>query len=244
MKTVVITGATRGIGRSLLEHYASTGFKVIGIYKESEDLAKEIENRYENVSFYKADMAKKREIIKFVRDLNINEVDILINNAGIYIGGGVYKMSVDQWTQIMNVNLTSKFLLSKLLLPLLSKSKKGKIINISSRFGFWGNADPDSLGYNITCAGINMLSLAMQKELFNSNVKVGCYIPTVTNTDRFKHAFSEDEKKCIYEKGILADTNETVDLIVKYIDELEAEGIGIDRRVDSLNLNAMSVVRM
>ncbi len=226
-KFVVITGATRGIGLELVKLYAKLGCDVVGVYKVSTSIATKIEMKYSNVRMIKADLGNSVEVTRLVTLIKkfSSVVDLLINNAGIYVGGGVKTLTPTDLQYAISVNVLSKYILTQSLLPLLEKSSQPKVVNIASRFGFVGNADPDSLSYNITNSAIVMMSLAMQKEFQENSVSVGCYIPTVTNTDRFKSAFTTSERLEIKKSGMLASKKSTASKIYNYVNSLSGKGV-------------------
>lgn len=238
---VLVTGATRGIGKAVTEHYAKRGARVIGVYKARTLRAKKIERAYPTVTMHQVDLGNHHAVTKFVNELSktIDHLDILINNAGIYTGGTTQTLKIPELQYNFMVNVVGKFVLTQQMLPLLRKGTAPKVINVSSRFGFVGNADPESIAYNISNSAIIMMSLAMQKELLPKGILVGCYIPTVTNTDRFKKAFSVAEQKEIRNSGMLATAQDTARKIVSYAGSLEDSDILVDKRVNTQHFNCM-----
>ena len=139
-KKAVITGATGGIGNSIIEKFHSFGVKVLGT-GTNEDKLNKIRNNYNGMILKKFDLSKHGEIEKFV-DIVCNELDgcpeILINNAGITKDNLSLRMSPTEWQQVIDINLTSTFLLCKFFLKKMIKNKSGKIINITSVVGHTG----------------------------------------------------------------------------------------------------------
>lgn len=240
---VLVTGATRGIGNAVTEHYAKRGARVIGVYKSSTLRARKIEHVYPTVTMYQVDLGDHYAVTKFVNELSktTDHLDILINNAGIYTSGTTQTLEIPELQYNFMVNVVGKFVLTQQVLPLLRKSTAPKVINVSSRFGFVGNAEPESIAYNISNSAVIMMSLAMQKEFRPKGVLVGCYIPTVTNTDRFKKAFSAAEKQEIRSSGMLATAQDTARKIVSYADSLEDSDIRVDKRVNTQHFNCMNL---
>ena len=140
-KKAVITGATGGIGYSILEKFHSEGATVLGSGTNEEKLNK-LKNDFNGMILKKFDISKHDEIEKFVETV-CDELkgcpDILINNAGITKDNLSLRMSQTEWQQVIDINLTSTFLLCKFFLKKMIKNKSGKIINITSVVGHTGN---------------------------------------------------------------------------------------------------------
>jgi len=233
-KTAIVTGATRGIGEAITIKLYNLGCNVIGIYKTRDDLANEIMKKYSNIKMIKADVSKEDEVKKIVK-ASVNQfhkIDILINNVGIYIGGFIRNYSIENWREIVDVNLTSKFLMCKYCIPCLEKSKGAVIINISSRYGLDKYIEPLSIAYGITNAGINIFTYGLSKELEKTGIRVNAVIPTVTDTDRFKNSFTREEQDYVKKKGKLGKAEEVADLVINLIKDKKANRqIKIDKRV-------------
>jgi len=233
-KIVLVIGATRGIGKAIALKLSNLDYFVIGVYEKSDNLALKIEKNNPNIKFFKADISQESEIKKIINFIRrkYNKLDILINNAGINIGGKIKDYSLSDWNRIFAVNLTSKFLLSKYLISMLSKSSDGQIINISSRGGINEYAFSEFIPYCVTNAGINNFTVALAKELKSNKIRVNAVIPTVTETDRFKSAFTKNEQKEIRKAGKLGTSQEIADLVLSLIRDNTKNGeILIDKRV-------------
>ena len=140
-KKIVITGATGGIGNSIIEKFSLEGAKVFGTGTNDEKL-KKLKSDFSEATFKKFDISKHNEIEKFV-DTVCDDLgscpEILINNAGITKDNLSLRMSQNEWQQVIDINLTSTFLLCKFFLKKMIKNKFGKIINITSVVGHTGN---------------------------------------------------------------------------------------------------------
>ena len=230
----IVTGASRGIGRAIAIKLADLGCRIVGVFEKSDDKAKELEKEYSHIKMLKADIGieeKVREVIDFTID-NYRGIDILVNNAGINLWGPIVEYSLKDWNRMLDVNLTSKFLFSKYAIPYLEKSDDGVIINISSRAGMNEYVFADFVAYCVNNAAINNFTVALAKELKPKSIRVNAVIPTVTNTDRFKKAFTKEEKEEVINTGKLGTTEEVADLVVKLIkDERKTGEILIDKRV-------------
>ena len=234
-KVAIVTGATRGIGRAIAENLMERECKVIGVYERSDDKAKELEENYSNIKMIKADVGRE-DIGNLVVDKAISEfkqLDILINNAGIFIGGSINEFQKKDWDRTMAVNITSKYLLSKHAIPFLEKSGNAVIVNISSRFGFAEQVLPLCIAYGVANAAINNFTVGLSKELEDKKIRVNAVIPTVTDTDRFRNSFSKEEQEEIRSKGKLGTPQEAADLVLKLVTDKSKNGeIIIDDRVN------------
>lgn len=198
-KTVVITGASRGIGRAIAVEFAKNGYNLALICRKSKDkqhmLAKELEEKYQSqvLEFVgdAGDYSFMEESIKQVKEA-FGKIDVLINNAGISYIGTLDDMSITDWDNIISTNLTSVFIGSKLVYPIMVANHSGKIINISS---VWGNAGAScEVAYSATKGGINAFTKALGKELAPSNVQVNAIACGVIDTE-MNSCFSEEEKQ-------------------------------------------------
>lgn len=230
----VVVGATRGIGRAITTKLANSDYQVVGIYEKSDKAAKELESTSQNILMIKADIGIEESIKKAVQAIadKYQRVDVLVNNAGICLWGAVRDFSLDDWSRMLDVNLTSKFLFTKYTIPYLEKSDDGVIINISSRAGLNEFAFADFISYDVTNAGINNLTVALARELKPKNIRVNAVIPTVTDTDRFKTAFTKEEQAEVKKAGKLGTPEEVADLVLDLINNKSKTGeIVIDKRV-------------
>ena len=138
---IILTGATGGIGNSILENLILTGAKVLAT-GTNENKLNSIKEKFKNVQTEKFDISNHSEIENFINKANDilgGRVDVLINNAGITRDNLSIRMKDEEWNKVIDVNLTSTFLLSKSVIKKMLKSKKGKIINITSIVGHTGN---------------------------------------------------------------------------------------------------------
>ena len=195
-KVIIITGASRGIGKEITKKLALKGLKVIANYNKSEKEMKELKLELEKQDIYidivKADVSKREEAKKLVQyALNkYKKIDILINNAGI----SEYKLFTDEtdedWNNVINTNLYSAFAMSQEVVPNMISNKHGCIINISSIWGLVG-ASLEVL-YSVSKAGMNGLTKALAKELGPSNIRVNSIAPGIIQTDMIKDFNSKE----------------------------------------------------
>ena len=220
MKTVLITGASRGIGKAIAQKFAQEGYAlVINSYHSQEallTLKQELENTYHvpvlasvgNIGDYSYVCQLFTQIAE-----QFSGVDILVNNAGISHIGLLHDMTIEEWQNLISINLSSAFYTSKLAIPHMLSQHAGKIINISS---VWGNVGAScEVAYSASKGGLNTLTKALAKELAPSNIQVnaiacGC-IDTAMN-----HCFSEEERKALEEEipaGRFGTTDEVAALV-------------------------------
>lgn len=183
MKTVLITGASRGIGAAIARTFASHGYHTVLTCAKSKEnllaLKQELETTYHVPSTAViCDMGNFHDVEKLFA--GIPPVDVLINNAGISYIGLLSDMSVDEWQHLMNTNLNACFYTCKMAIPTMVHKKDGCILNISS---VWGNVGASlESAYSASKGGINALTKALAKELAPSNIRVNAIAPGVIDT--------------------------------------------------------------
>lgn len=195
-QTVVITGASRGIGRKMAEVFAIEGYNVLINYNKSEkealSLYKELKDKGLSVITFKADVTKRNEVNEMMDFCleNFKSIDVLINNAGISQEKLFTDITDEDWDRMMNTNLKSAFYCSQKVLEHMIHEKRGKIINISSMWGLVGGSC--EVHYSIAKAGIIGLTKALAKEVGPSNINVNSIAPGVIKTDMLA-AFNDEE---------------------------------------------------
>lgn len=202
-KVIIITGASRGIGKAIAERLAKSGNKIIANYNKSKAKAEELQEnlRKENIEIdlFKADISKREECIKLV-EYAINKygkIDVLINNAGISVWGPFTDLTDDEWQKILQTNLYAAIAMTQETIKYMIKEQNGCIINISSIWGMVGASC--EVAYSITKAGIDGLTKALAKELGPSNIRVNSIAPGIIETDMTSD-FTKEEKKEITEQ--------------------------------------------
>ena len=194
-KIILITGASRGIGREIAKRLSNKGYKVIANYNRSEEQAKKLQEENKNIDIYKADVSKREEVKSMIQYIinKYGKIDILINNAGI----SEYKMFTDEtdedWNRVINTNLYSAFAMSREVIPNMVHNKNGCIINISSVWGIVG-ASLEVL-YSISKAGLDGMTKALAKELGPSNIRVNSIAPGIIDTDMNSNLTNETLKE-------------------------------------------------
>lgn len=227
-RTVLVTGASRGIGRAIASAFAAEGDRLIITCSRSEQELLNFKKELEE-TFHTEVLASVGDISSFeyVEQLfeQITErfggVDVLINNAGISYIGLLTDMSIDDWNRIVSTNLTSVFSTSRLAIPHMVHEKKGKIINISSVWGIAGA--PCEVAYSACKGGINSFTKALAKELAPSNIQVNAIACGVIDT-QMNACFSEEERAELADEipaGRFGTPEETAHLAVQLATENE-----------------------
>ena len=180
-KVAIITGGAQGFGYSMVERFSKSGAKVV-IWDKDEELLKSLtlpENvNYELVDITSYDSVQKSTIATLDKN---NKIDILINNAGI--AGPSFKTweyPIDQWQNVIDIDLTGLFYCCKSIVPHMIKANYGRIVNIASIAGKEGN--PNAMPYSAAKAGVIALTKSLGKELADKNIAVNCVTPAAAKT--------------------------------------------------------------
>ena len=178
---ILVTGASRGIGKAIAQNLAKNENKVIANYNKSEEEAKLLEKEFENIEIYKADVSKREDVHNMIQDIigKYGRIDVLINNAGISQEKMFSDVTDEDWNNMINTNLYSVFCTIQEVLPYMIAQKNGSIINISSIWGIVG-ASCESI-YSVSKAGIDAItkSLAKLSRLFSPLSLFDCLSFTV-----------------------------------------------------------------
>ena len=180
---VLLTGATGGIGNSILEQLVASEANVLATGTNEEKL-KLIKDKYQSVKVEKFDISSHKQIENFINKANDelgSKIDVLINNAGITRDNISIRMKDEEWNKVIDINLTSAFLLSKNVIKKMLKNKKGKIINISSVVGHTGNIG--QANYSASKAGLVAMSKSLALEYGKKNINVNCISPGFISTE-------------------------------------------------------------
>ena len=183
-KTVLVTGGSQGIGRSICETFAAQGASVAFLYVGEPERAKEtLEALGTNAKAYVCDVADYIQCEKTVKQVlaDFGTVDILVNNAGITRDKLVLAMSPEDFDAVVDVNLKGAFHMIKLLYPVFLRKKQGKIVNVSSVSGLMGNAGQTN--YSASKAGIIGLTKSIAKELASRGITCNAIAPGFIRTD-------------------------------------------------------------
>ena len=193
-KKIIITGATGGIGNSIVKRLSDAGAKILATGTRIEKL-EELKSKFKNTDILKFDISKADEIEEFIENATKQlggGLDCLINNAGITQDNLAIRMNVEEWKKVIDVNLTSTFLLSKFAVKKMLKNKYGKIINITSVVGHTGNLG--QANYTASKAGIIAMSKSLAIEYAKKNININCISPGFIKTemtDKIEEKFKE-----------------------------------------------------
>lgn len=192
MKNVLITGASRGIGKACAELFYKKGYRVFINYNKSEDEAKEVALKTEGV-LVKADISKPEEVKSIISYINesFGGISVLINNAGVSLSQKLLQDVTDEeFNKIFDINVKGMFNVTKEVLPYMINKKSGSIINISSMWGVIGGSC--EVIYSASKAAIIGFSKALAKEVGPSGIRVNVIAPGVIKTDMNKNLTEED----------------------------------------------------
>ena len=175
-KKVLITGATGGIGNELIKKFVSLDANVLGGGTKPEKLD-QIKKKYPNIKVKRFDILEHSRIEEFIENvaLELGGLDILINNAGINMDNLSLRMKDDEWKKVIDINLTSTFLLSKYAIKKMLKNKYGRIVNITSVVGHTGNLGQTN--YSASKAGVIGMSKSLAIEYAKKNITINCVSP-------------------------------------------------------------------
>lgn len=214
-KVIVITGASKGIGRSLARKYAEEKAKIVINYFHSEndayDLYNEIVQYNEHCLLVKADVTNTTDVSNFYHKTveHFGHIDVLINNAGICDDNLIQMMPYEQWNKVINVNLSGPFLCSREFSKIMLKQKSGKIINIASLKGQEGCVG--QVNYSSSKAGLIGFTKSLAKELGKYNIAVNAVCPGFIVTDLNRH--DEKKQRTAEQRSILPSKDQLANLI-------------------------------
>jgi 3-oxoacyl-[acyl-carrier protein] reductase len=186
-KTVIITGASRGIGKGIAEVFAKHGANIAFTYRSSDEKAKALEEQLSvngcKAKGYKSDASDFEAAQQLAADVleEFGSIDVLVNNAGITKDGLLMRMSEDDFDRVMNINMKSVFNMTKAVLRPMLKQRKGSIINMSSVVGVKGNAG--QANYSASKAAINGFTKSTALELGSRNIRCNSIAPGFIETE-------------------------------------------------------------
>ena len=193
-KSIIVTGASGGIGNSIIEKLNQSGAKILASGTRIEKLD-ELKNNYRNVKTLKFDISHASKIDDFIEEATKElggNLDCIINNAGITQDNLAIRMSLEEWQKVIDINLTSTFLMSKAAIKKMLKNKSGKIVNITSVVGHTGNLG--QVNYTASKAGIIAMSKSLALEYAKKNININCISPgfiKTAMTDKLNDKFRE-----------------------------------------------------
>ena len=193
-KNIIVTGASGGIGNSIVEKFYNYGANILATGTRIEKL-EELKRKFNNIKIVKFDISQHEKIEEFINNATKQlggSLDCIVNNAGITRDNLTIRMSLEEWMKVIDINLTSTFLMSKYSIKKMLKNKSGKIINITSVVGHTGNAG--QANYAASKAGIVAMSKSLAIEYAKKNINVNCISPgfiSTAMTDKLDEKFKE-----------------------------------------------------
>ena len=176
-KNIIVTGASGGIGNSIVKNLHESGANILASGTKIEKL-EELKSKFSNLKFIKFDISKIDQIENFIENATKElggTLDCIVNNAGITQDNLAIRMTLDEWKKVIDINLTSTFLLSKFAIKKMLKNKSGKIVNITSIVGHTGNLGQSN--YSASKAGIVAFSKSLAIEYAKKNITINCVSP-------------------------------------------------------------------
>ena len=193
-KNIIVTGASGGIGNSIIEQLNQNGSNILATGTRIEKL-EELKKKFDNIKILKFDISQHDKIEEFIENATKElggSLDCIVNNAGITKDNLTIRMSLEEWSKVININLTSTFLMCKYSIKKMLKNKSGKIINITSVVGHTGNVG--QANYTASKAGIVAMSKSLAIEYAKKNINVNCISPgfiSTAMTDQIDEKFKE-----------------------------------------------------
>ena len=192
-KNIIVTGASGGIGNTIVKKLNETGANILASGTNIEKL-KKLKDQFEKIKILNFDISQNDKIEEFIQNATQQlggSLDCIVNNAGITQDNLAIRMSLEEWKKVIDINLTSTFLLSKFAIKKMLKNKFGKIVNITSVVGHTGNLG--QANYTASKAGIIAMSKSLAIEYSKKNININCISPGFIKTamtekidDKFK----------------------------------------------------------
>ena len=182
-KNILITGASGGIGNSIIKKLYQAEANILASGTRIEKL-NELKEKFQNIGILKFDISQSDKIEEFIENATIElggNLDCVVNNAGVTQDNLAIRMSLEEWQEVININLTSTFLISKSAIKKMLKNKSGKIVNITSVVGHTGNLG--QANYTASKAGIVAMSKSLALEYAKKNININCISPGFIKTD-------------------------------------------------------------
>tara|TARA_X000000368_G_scaffold414657_1_gene404908 strand:+ start:220 stop:942 length:723 start_codon:yes stop_codon:yes gene_type:complete len=193
-KKVLISGASRGIGKSIAENLHTKGYKIIGTATSDEGVKHLNEKGFVGIKLNLNDIDSLNNISEIIKEEH-KDISVLINNAGITRDNIVLRMSSDEWDDVINIHLNGMFKLSKIVLKGMIKARWGRIINITSASASLGNRGQSN--YAAAKAGVEAFSKSLSKEIGPRGITVNCVAPGFIETDMTSYINQKDKEELI-----------------------------------------------
>ncbi len=197
-KKILITGATGGIGNSLVEKFYNYGSSIVATGTNEEKL-NNLKKKYPNILIERFKLDEHDKIENFIETITkkLDGLDVLVNNAGVTLDNLSIRLTEEHWKKVLDVNLTSTFLMCKYVIKKMLKKKYGKIINITSIVGHTGNLG--QANYAASKAGIIGFSKSLAIEYAKKNININCVSPGFIKTE-MTDKINEEFKKILISK--------------------------------------------
>lgn len=241
-KTVIVTGASSGIGRATALLFAKDGAQVIAVGRNEKELIAlrdEANGDSGSVKIQLADIRETSQVERLISEIvhNFNQIDVLVNAAGIIANGSIEDTSLEDWDKMMNINLRAVFYITQKCIPLLEKNR-GNIVNVSSVTGL--RAFPNVLAYCVAKAAVDQLTRCSALELAPKGIRVNAVNPGVTETKLHKRAgMNEDDylnflkhSESTHPLGRVGQPEEVADLICFLASEKAGWITGVTYEID------------
>ena len=192
-KNIIVTGASGGIGNSIVGKLYEHGANILASGTRIEKL-EDLKNKFQNLKILQFDISRSDKIEEFIENASqaLGGLDCIVNNAGITKDNLAIRMSLEEWKNVIDINLTSTFLMSKFAIKKMLKNKKGKIVNITSVVGHTGNLGQSN--YTASKAGIVAMSKSLSIEYAKKNININCISPgfiKTAMTDKIDQKYKE-----------------------------------------------------
>ena len=192
-KNIIVTGASGGIGNSIVGKLYEHGANILASGTRIEKL-ENLKNKFQNLKILQFDISQSDKIEEFIENASqaLGGLDCIVNNAGITKDNLAIRMSSEEWKNVIDINLTSTFLMSKFAIKKMLKNKKGKIVNITSVVGHTGNLGQSN--YTASKAGIVAMSKSLSIEYAKKNININCISPgfiKTAMTDKIDQKYKE-----------------------------------------------------
>jgi 3-oxoacyl-[acyl-carrier protein] reductase len=203
-KNVLVTGGSRGIGKACVELFLKSGANVAFTFQRAKLEAEKVASGYvgsSKLKYYKLDLSDTDDIEKVIGNVlnDFGHIDVLVSNAGIWKEAAIDEMTLEEWNEMININLTSIYLITKLVVPGMKKNNFGRIINIASTAGQRGEAFHSH--YAASKGGMISLTKSLASELGKFNITVNCVAPGWVMTDMTTDSLADSDTN----KKVLSD---------------------------------------
>ena len=218
---IILTGATGGIGNSLVETFNNLGSKIVATGTNQEKLLK-LKKKFPNIIIERFKLDEHDKIENFVNEVDqkLGGLEILVNNAGITLDNLSIRLTEENWKKVLEINLTSTFLMCKFSIKKMLKKKYGKIVNITSIVGHTGNFG--QANYAASKAGIIAFSKSLALEYAKKNININCVSPGFIQTEMTEQ-INEEFKKSLISKipsGTLGNAEDVSNCVVFLASEM------------------------